>query len=164
MNLGDFDLNKQSVRKRISKEKKSCVLPMNKLPRSSNFDEIIEATTQLSLGLLLTPESINRKSKDGVGHVLATLRSLELIDSDDNPTTLLNNIASASSIHEKRREVAVCVTRSRWIKLMMEYWGITRFVDLEKKNTLEFLSEFSNGSLASKKQRASILDSIIRIP
>lgn len=162
MNLGDFDLNKQSVRKRISKEKKSCVLPMNKLPRSSNFDEIIEATTQLSLGLLLTPESINRKSKDGVGHVLATLRSLELIDSDDNPTTLLNNIASASSIHEKRREVAVCVTRSRWIKLMMEYWGITRFVDLENKKTLEFLSEFSNGSLTSKKQRASILDSIIR--
>ena len=155
-------MNRKSVVKRLRKEKKICELPLSELPRSSSFDELILVCELIDSGEEITPGKIGRSSLDGLRHVYCTLKSIGLLVDEKKATRLMENINSKSTKDEKISELAVIISRSSWVKKMLQHWNIQRISDLTNYSTYEFLEQVSYGAKSSKKGTASNIDSLLR--
>ena len=82
LDINDFDLSKPKNRRRISKERKKCEIELKEFPNSSNIDKLIATCYRI----------INDNSDDVAYDILRTLRSLRLLDEENQPTESLRRL------------------------------------------------------------------------
>ena len=151
LDINDFDLSKPKNRRRISKERKKCEIELKEFPNSSNIDKLIATCYRI----------INDNSDDVAYDILRTLRSLRLLDEENQPTESLRRLTKNENELIAKNEFASVIARSPWMCEWLEWAGKNSVFDLKGEKAKEFLQSVSYGRQSTINSVSYVMNSLL---
>ena len=155
MKIDDFDLSNSRNRKRIRQEQKKCQIELKNFPNSSNIGSLISTCYSLV-------DENNNPPKDIPYDLLRTLRTLRLLDDENNPTELVKRLTRNQDDLIVKREFSSIIARSSWMIEWLEWSGKNSVFDMSNIKAEDFLRSVSYGRDTTIKSISYVMNSLLR--